>query len=308
METVGSTCCISTGIPPWLFRGCGMPCSPIQVEDGSRVPLLSPTNVPIYSQYHGHPEAQPKFTSFAPFQPSRLGAQPGLTSYYTEGRPIIESSPRSAVNSNALVPLLQLPLDIIFLISAHLPIANRALCALTCRDLFRLRPIEPMNASDIFNSLIEREMPRFYYDFGSCRLLRSEPKWTVQDYKRSIPPTRRGYRLSAKRGDYELFYHLAHFVMKRHFYGQSHGLPLSALNYEDKITYEKTDLSERWSARILQDELYLRAECRWYNYAWDFVPLRSLVYGWICKHGEGAGQTYTHSLGLLPVPSIISRN
>lgn len=167
-------------------------------------------------------------------------------------------------------PLLQVPLDIIFLVIDELHDSPESIIALAliCKGLTSLLlPIAPsLHGSSplALSNLLERDVgDRFYSCQWCCMLHPFLPDWNPQTWR--FTRTRRirckfwgpEIRLFILDGRYELDYHHLRLVMNRHFYGPSHGLPLSSLNATPSMMFKST-WDQYWSAQIIDDELFIR--------------------------------------------------
>jgi hypothetical protein len=202
--------------------------------------------------------------------------------------------------------LLQLPVDIVlYLCREHLPPAAAAALSLTCRDLFALvfpgaRPGLATNASERQDLLLllESDLAHGWWYCHCCSWLRRVS---------TLGPSARGRDCTAgfrcddyhhnrrwfAGSSYSIDYQSARLAMNRHFFGPPKGLPLDRFDLEagayTAILHEKVHLPwrDKWSARILQDELFLSATRTASGAGWTDDALRAALEDeWrdICGH------------------------
>ncbi|KFA72167.1 hypothetical protein S40288_11225 [Stachybotrys chartarum IBT 40288] len=169
--------------------------------------------------------------------------------------------------------LLMLPLEIIFLVQRLLGQSPECLCtlALTCKTFYRLVNPSSLVLSTVQRSellaLLEKDPSignRFYVCPGASALHRFSSFWmplflpSPYCLYPPVAPVRVG-RLgpTVLSGTHQLGYHYARFVMNRHFYGAPCGIPSEKLTMT--YTPEFPGWGQSWSARIIEDELFLCA-------------------------------------------------
>lgn len=186
---------------------------------------------------------------------------------------------------------MQLPVDLVLLISDSFldPISALAL-SLTCKDLFNILFVKPLprlenSDQEAFLLLLEKDVSRQrprYYCHACVRLHSFDPTRegpTTSDYGRALEYNDcRRRRACLDGSEFTIGYHHARLIMNQHFYGAPRGLALSAFD----ITYRPGDYpqqglalstfdinhwpgdypprwGQQWSARIIDDELFLSA-------------------------------------------------
>ena len=178
-------------------------------------------------------------------------------------------------------PLCDLPLEILQLITAFLPItsaASFALCsrftysAIGSQDWHLLRDPAYGTAKRQFLAILERDLPNFVY-CNRCNLLhrrmehespRRPSGWAGllnHSVKRCIRRDR--IRFLWVR-NYNLYFQLCQLVMRAYRYGPQYGIPLGALTHMYSESRERSALQVFISARIAPatDELILRIKFR----------------------------------------------
>jgi hypothetical protein len=179
---------------------------------------------------------------------------------------------------------LNLPLEIILMITTHLDGCALVSLALTCRSLHglwerRSLPLQLAEKEKLL-LLLEKDIPFLYYCHYCIKLHRWHGRWS-----RSIAPWYEE-RLPCKRGVGTHLYlgficHIPYYhtrlVMNRHFYGSKHGLPLHVLNrraqsysYQDGVVKSVSQ-----HARIFNDQLLVLSVISMTDLRGEWVLLRS---------------------------------
>jgi len=202
-------------------------------------------------------------------------------------------------------PFLQLPADIVLhLCSEHLPTASAASLSLTCRALFallfpKLKVSLDKQAAERKGLLLllEKDLGQSWWFCHTCSLLHpissQGPIGGVYGQPRkSTRPDHDSRSLNAS--GFSIDYQTVRLAMNRHFYGPPNGLPLENLYVE---TFSDTVLpwEEVWSARIIQDELFLSATRTVSGIDWTDETMRAaLDREWheICGHVRTSGPPF----------------
>ncbi|KAH9987485.1 hypothetical protein F4779DRAFT_284947 [Xylariaceae sp. FL0662B] len=178
-----------------------------------------------------------------------------------------------ALPDNSESAFMELPLDIILLIyDSFLDPASRAALALTCKDMFSAfssKSLLPrLDAPDLEELLLllERDLSgtqtRYYchecVELHSFDLTREGP--TANYHHGSLEPGDcRLNRLYLSGSAFSIGYAHVRVVMNRHFYGAPRGLAGNTLDNVNCSGYEPPYWFQKWSARIIDDELFLSA-------------------------------------------------
>ena len=170
-------------------------------------------------------------------------------------------------------PLLQLPVEILFLISAQLrnnPVAITAL-ALTCKTWYLLllpqKPVLGRRERHSLLLLLERDHGSAYYFCSICSGLHP---FSPSCGPLTLEHTTNNPQLKHLRpcyqntsffldGHYKLGYHHARLVMNRHCYGAPCGLPLHNLHADLTNTLYSHGWNQIWRAKVIDDQLFLCA-------------------------------------------------
>ena len=172
--------------------------------------------------------------------------------------------------------LLHLPIDILLLISDKLDETPEAIIALglTCKAFHTLfiprAPVLGRRARDFLLLLLEKDpgVGSHSYFCPLCRKLHhfspecgplTHEHTTDNPEHKYLRPCYDGSSFCLWCGEYSLGYHHARLVMNRHFYGAPCGLPLRNLNATSVYSSLFPLWKQNWSARIIGDELFLRA-------------------------------------------------
>jgi len=223
-----------------------------------------------------------------------------------------------------LPPFLQLPVDIVLYLSQqHLTPSSASALSLTCRALFAL--VFPAARSGLADNkeqtqelqlLLEKDLGHGWWYCHGCSLLHPISSRGPGGGADSLLSASSGYD-SARRhhnkrwfagSSFGLDYQSVRLAMNRHFWGPPNGLPLEAFNIETK-PYSSVPVvlpwKETWSARILQDELFLCATRTLSGRGWADQQLRTAMDGeWrqICCH-IATSRRGLCSIDILPRPS-----
>lgn len=166
-------------------------------------------------------------------------------------------------------PLLQLPIELVLMICEHLDMCPVSYCslAITCNSLFRILArngrLHRLNREN-FLWLLERDLGDKFYLCCDCAKLRRFYKSWGPTSPDSYQNCERKDNSARDIGPYVLGYHHVRLVMHHHRSGGTKGMPLQNLNQTvafatlPKERY-KAIWRQDWSARIIDDELFLSA-------------------------------------------------
>ncbi len=191
--------------------------------------------------------------------------------------------------------LMHLPVEILLLMVKELrketPEYAFAL-ALTCKTLYTLiipeAPILMPLERDILLRLLEKEsgVGSKYYFCAIChKLHRFSPSCGPLNREhtcfnrenRYLRPCYGGTSFFLQTGGYTLGYHHARLVLNRHLYGPPRGLPLDNLTVDSVPGMVVPDWEQSWTAKVIDDELFLRATHTIDSHGISDPALRSLV-------------------------------
>ncbi|KAI0969363.1 hypothetical protein F4678DRAFT_473973 [Xylaria arbuscula] len=168
--------------------------------------------------------------------------------------------------------LLNTPVKVFLLISDRLSPDALAALSLTCKPFYLiLKERIQLNSADrnTLLLLLEKDLgDKLYYCHFCSRLHPFSPSWTpVDSYLRArkiqnccyecCPVLGQAFSLS-KPYHYGIGYHHARLVMNRHLFGAPRGLPLDHL-HRRFVELSPRSWTQDWSARIVDNELFLRA-------------------------------------------------
>jgi hypothetical protein len=160
-----------------------------------------------------------------------------------------------------------LPADIVsYLCQEHLQPASAVALSLACKDLFDL--VFPRARLGLNNAeredlqlLLERDLGHGWWYCHSCSVLHPISAWGPTgggSYRQPERYDRRHDRRSLAGSRFTIGYQTVRLAMNRHFLGPPNDLPLE--NFEVKgitFSFGSVRWQEKWSAKILQDELFL---------------------------------------------------
>jgi len=212
---------------------------------------------------------------------------------------LYQATPRRRRNARPPPSLfLELPVDIIlYLFLEHLPPVSALALSLTCKSLSPLASCQAgkirLSISDreAFLLILEKDVGHNRYYCHTCSILHffsaSEPYALASStWKLSQDDCRHRALVYLTGSCITIGYHHVRLAMNRHFLGPPNGLAL------DKFQLEYPSrgplyFQEIWSARILQDELFLSATRTLYRNQMTDQELRHAVdtdYHAICIH------------------------
>lgn len=183
---------------------------------------------------------------------------------------LCSASPRHRDDATPLRSLfLQLPVDIILLLCwEYLPPESALALSLTCKSLFGLvSGNAKMRLGDSGREaillLLEKDAGYDRYYCHTCSVLHrfsSSAGPALRDFtwKFDKNDCRRHDLLYLMGSSLTISYHHVRLVMNRHFLGPPNGLPLDRFQLEN-TSFGSLRRKEKWSARILEDELFLSA-------------------------------------------------
>lgn len=208
-------------------------------------------------------------------------------------------------------PFLNLPIDVVLLVVDHLRQTPESIhiLALTCKSLRKLlnssAPALSPRARDSLLIILEKDPgigSRAYF-CPICRALHNfSPTWgpLTHEHKLCNPQIEYSHRCYAdvrfplRLGTYGLGYHHARLVMNRHLHGVPCGLPLRNLDAV-AIPGQMVPLwKQTWSAKIIDNELFLCAVHTINSSGISDTVLRSLIdrayHYHICHHIDPSHQ------------------
>lgn len=176
-------------------------------------------------------------------------------------------------------PILELNPELVILICEFLSPVDRCSLSLSCKRFFKIftahkQSLPKPHSEDRFSffETLERDLGDKYYFCRRCiRLHRFDKSWTP---KRANQSQIYGCLLNKYfpfclfSGPYLLGEHHVRLVMNNHFYGAQAGIPLKSLEGTRWVhtpackfyTNPNGTWHQQWTARIIQDELFLRAQ------------------------------------------------
>jgi len=181
-----------------------------------------------------------------------------------------------------------LPPEIVSLILSHLAPESIVAFALSCRSFHQYLPSPPRLSEEAWLTLLnwlEQDIPHLFL-CSRCNALHTWRR-VRHDYRplthydaccrnreahRDLCPPYNLY--------YDIDFPLARVVMNRHLYGARHGPALKTLNLTattDSVSSpvaSSIKLRQSWTARIISDELYLKASVQLYHTQGRARPLR----------------------------------
>ncbi|KAH6651270.1 hypothetical protein F5144DRAFT_480694, partial [Chaetomium tenue] len=226
---------------------------------------------------------------------------------------------------------LWLPADIVqYLFKEHQPPVAATALSLTCKTLFHfIFPTvapnlkkDPSDRQDL-QLLLEKDHGQAWWYCDGCSILhrirRQGPTLEVLPFniRRRLQIIWNRERLHHSRHwlegtNFMLDYETVRLVMNRHFFGAPHGLPLDCFNVVvETCVWQPWRLFlpwvETWSARIIQDELFLSATRTINSSGWTDETFRTALnreFRQLCGHVRTASSLpYTVLNALCPPPS-----
>lgn len=174
--------------------------------------------------------------------------------------------------------LLDLPADVLFLISDHLDVSATYALSLSSRDLYSVgfpKKQQKLKARDQKSllTLLERDqLASGHFYCQRCNKLHTyEPECgpkpgELAELASGIISTKCGLRdvFAPTSNTFGLSYHHARLVMNRHFYGPGHGIPLHNICVNHKAQRGNVQIDCTTAAAIVGGELFLH---RTYSFA-----------------------------------------
>jgi hypothetical protein len=180
----------------------------------------------------------------------------------------LETPSNSEPNVQAPSILLNQPLDLLWELSDHMPVASAAALSLTCKAAYnalfpRLRRKLSGPVREDFLLLLEKDVNHsFFYCHTCARLRRPRSSWRLL----RIPPGCHKDHYDISNTDHVLRFrllriqfHHVHLAMNEHFFGLGRGLPLRALEIEILPFRFTGGWGLKSEAKVVQDELVLAA-------------------------------------------------
>ncbi|KAK4085699.1 uncharacterized protein Triagg1_689 [Trichoderma aggressivum f. europaeum] len=206
----------------------------------------------------------------------------------------LDMSPRTAP-----CVIADIPPEMLLMIMDHLPMPSRLSLALTCKGFYATFHLLTSNVPDEKETsamlfMLQRDLPKVYFCFWRQKLcpLNQDQNWEGQvgghDHVKSSLDgdwdlvNKRNFKLMALlwhpvHEEAHLYFMEAYLAMDRHFYGESHGLPLSTLErhlkFEKFIVLNRTAINDRddWDDD-LRKALKVSKACK--RTVFDFKPRR----------------------------------
>lgn len=216
----------------------------------------------------------------------------------TVAREAIDRLARSfrRMRASSHVCALDLPPEIVLLITAHLDDCALASLSLTCRSLHglwkRRSPSLGLTEKEKLLLLLEKDTPSVYYCHQCVKLHHWHGRWS-----RRLPPVSVEHLPCKWDPHKQLFlvltchipYFHARLVMNRHFYGPNHGVPLHIFNNraQSYTRWDEITISESQHAHIFNDQLLLMTGMSYAHAKGDAVALRLHIdshAGEVCQH------------------------
>ncbi|KAK4450554.1 hypothetical protein QBC34DRAFT_297056 [Podospora aff. communis PSN243] len=225
--------------------------------------------------------------------------------------PQLASAPRANANSTSL--LLQMPVEIILHIyEKHLPLESALALSLTCKDLSAIVPPSKIIGPhfDFFSRphfllLLERDPGRDHYCCHDCLVLhRFSPEDGPALYILPNGDCRKRDPMYFFGSHYMIYssnksHRHVRLALNRHLFGPPHGLPLERFQLES-WSYYSLRWHEKWSARIVQGELFVSCKrtIRWLGDAHGLRRNLDADRYSVCSH------VHTGSHWILPISEL----
>ncbi|KAK4220850.1 hypothetical protein QBC38DRAFT_430041 [Podospora fimiseda] len=192
---------------------------------------------------------------------------------------------------------LNLPVDVILLFCKYLPKSSDVVLSLTCKDLYaliypnvkllRLGNYLKCPERQAFLVLLEKDLGCDWYYCPTCSVLHRFAPFedpTLYDHRHLLKPNDcRRDALSFRGARFTIGYHHVRLAMNRHFLGPQKGL----FQFPEKSP-GPLGWTEKWSARIIQDELFLSCTRRSLRCSYDQLLdlFMSFMSSWnaVCLH------------------------
>jgi hypothetical protein len=184
---------------------------------------------------------------------------------------------------------LQLPADLVlYLCREHLRPSSSAALSLTCKSLFSLvfagtRP--GLNSGTTqrrdLQLLLEKDLGHAWWYCHTCTLLHPISAWGPPAAGNKPwwddPSDRRHDSRVLSGSGFSIGYRSVRLAMNRHFLGAPNGLPLRYFDVQGISLLGPLRWYEKWTARILQGELFLSARRTMCGSAWTDEALRAAL-------------------------------
>lgn len=214
-------------------------------------------------------------------------------SQYNQSAPLIETKTSITTKEEAVIQLehrttalVDLPADVLFLISDHLDTPSVHSLSLTCQGFYSVgfprtrRKLEAEDKRELL-TILERDAfsDGYYYCPRCVKLHTYSPRFGPQSEDEGLHKTQAYVcgmrdRFTPTGNPYDLGYHHVRLVMNSHFYGPEHGIPLKNICIQHEAPREKTTIHCSTAANIIHDELFLRRTYTFYISNADAHDLR----------------------------------
>lgn len=188
-----------------------------------------------------------------------------LSSEEADLKSIADSSVQTRANLRPA--LLELPADILYLVSDQLDTASVHALALTCRDLYCIgfpktqRKLRTEEKKTLLTTLERDRFGQGHFYCHKCNKLHNyEPTCGPQDEEEvegSLLDCGLRDVFAPTGNPFGLGYHHARLVMNRHFFGADHGIPLDNICVTNEAHRGRTTITCTTKARVIHDELFL---------------------------------------------------
>lgn len=160
---------------------------------------------------------------------------------------------------------LDIPGEIIIMITRHLDSVSRLSLDLTCQNFYYLAQAVELSISEKRELLllIEEDAAHLYFCHFCVKLHRWHAAWYSdsyyrrRDFSRQAQDCCRMMQMLKTLRSFELPYPLARVVMNRHFYGVAHGVPPQTIAVNYGWRKDDTKFHKKWDARVIDDQLIL---------------------------------------------------
>ena len=227
-------------------------------------PFLTPFRLPSYHKTLESEEDTPDFADLlaASHQPDTL--EDPLEDVDPMFNP--EFSLTTPPTTPTKAAILELPADVLFLVSDHLDAASVHSFALTCRDLYCVgfpkteRKLKAPEKRALLTLLERDRFSQGHYYCHKCNKLHSfEPECGPTGVEVTDASVKCGLRdVFAPTGNtFGFGYHHARLVMNRHLYGPEYGIPIENICVSHEAQRGNLTVSCSTKAKIIHDELFL---------------------------------------------------
>jgi hypothetical protein len=244
--------------------------SAIGRQFADNVPHLAPFRLPSYHKTLQSEEQSPVFEDLLASSPQSVSS-----GYLSEEEVDPLFNPESSLTTTTTAAptksaILDLPTDILYVVSDHLDAASTWSLALTCRDLYCIgfpktqRKLKAPEKRALFTLLERDPFSKGHYFCHKCtKLHRFDPECgPIGEYDpncsaRASTCVQRDI-FAPTSNTFGFSYHHARLVMNRHLYGPEFGIPIENICISHEAQRGDVTIACSTKAKIIHDELFMQ--------------------------------------------------